>query len=330
MTLFVEGACFFLPLRTSFAGKQVFFMLLTPFHGFCMALADSVPGVSGGTIAFILGFYDRFLASLAAVFGRDRAARSRALRYLLRLGAGWAVGMAASILALSRLFEANIYYMSSLFLGLTCASIPFIILAERPALRRLTCAPFLIPGAALVVGLTLLRSSAAAPVSISFSGFSPLSLFCIFLSGAAAVTAMVLPGISGSSILLITGVYLPALQAVRSFFGLHFAVLPGLCALGFGVLAGAAFSIHGIRAALCRYRSQMVWFILGLMLGSLYAIVNGPASVNAALPPLNADFFQFSAFLLGIFVLLALELMRRSMAQKRHAAHAAREGGSLS
>ena len=56
---------------------------------------------------------------------------------------------------------------------------------------------------------------------------------------------------------------------------LQLAVLPGLCTLGFGVLAGVAISISAIRAALQKYRSQMIWRILGLMLGSLYAIANG-------------------------------------------------------
>ena len=110
-------------------------MILTAIHGFCMALADSVPGVSGGTIAFILGFYDAFLDALHSLFGRDRDARRAALRYLARLGAGWAVGMIACILVLSKLFAAHIYFMSSLFLGLTLASFPFVIRAERSALR---------------------------------------------------------------------------------------------------------------------------------------------------------------------------------------------------
>ena len=63
--------------------------------------------------------------------------------------------------------------------------------------------------------------------------------------------------------------------------GLQLAVLPGLCTLGFGVLAGVAISISAIRAALQKYRSQTIWLILGLMLGSLYAIANGPASLAA-------------------------------------------------
>ena len=68
-------------------------MILTAIHGFCMALADSVPGVSGGTIAFILGFYDRFLDALHSLFGKDAGARKSAILYLLKLGVGWALGM---------------------------------------------------------------------------------------------------------------------------------------------------------------------------------------------------------------------------------------------
>lgn len=68
-------------------------MILTAFHGFCMALADSVPGLSGGTIAFILGFYDRFLDALHSLFGRNADAWRAAVRYLLKLGAGWVIGM---------------------------------------------------------------------------------------------------------------------------------------------------------------------------------------------------------------------------------------------
>ena len=63
-------------------------MLLTAFHGFCMALADSVPSVSGGTIAFILGFYDRFINALHDLFQGSRAARKSACIYLLKLSQG--------------------------------------------------------------------------------------------------------------------------------------------------------------------------------------------------------------------------------------------------
>ena len=294
------------------------------------ALADSVPGVSGGTIAFILGFYDRFLDSLHALFGKDRTARKDALCYLAKLGTGWSIGMIACVLVLSGLIEKNIYFMSSLFLGLTLASLPFIILAERPVLKNLRATPFALLGAAVVVGLTLLRSGTSALGSVHFSSLLPLSLLYIFLSGTVAITAMVLPGISGSSILLIAGVYLPTVQAIKAFLSLDFSVVPGLCALGFGVIAGVGLSVHGIRTALRKYRSQMVWLILGLMLGSTYAIANGPASLSSPLPPLDITSFHVPAFLLGVAILLGLEFSKKFMQQNEKPSPAAQKGESLS
>lgn len=290
-------------------------MILTAIHGFCMALADSVPGVSGGTIAFILGFYDRFLNALHSLFGKDADARKSAIIYLLKLGLGWIFGMGACVLTLSRLFEAHIYFMSSLFLGLTLASFPFVLRAEKKSLRgQERYAPFALLGLLLVVLLTLLRANTVG-VAIRFAGAPVWMLGYIFLSGAVAITAMVLPGISGSTILLIAGVYLPAIQAIRAFLGFDFSVFPGLCALGLGIIAGVGLSIHAIRAALRKYRSQMVWMILGLMAGSLYAIVMGPAGLDAPQPPVSFETFDLPGFALGVAILLGLELLRKWTAQ---------------
>ena len=276
--------------------------LLTPIHGFCMALADSVPG---GTVAFIMGFYDRFINALHDLFGRDAAARRTALAYLVKLGAGWVAGMALCVSLLADLFAAHIYFMSSLFLGLTVASIPFVALAEKAALRRWQLFPFALAGATLVVSLTALRASSGL-LTVDMARLQVPDAAYLFLAGAVAITAMVLPGISGSSILLIAGVYLPVIQAIRQFLHLDLQVLPGLMALGFGVIAGAALSVKAIRAALRKHRAAMIWFILGLMLGSLYAIVMGPASLQMPQPPLDAASFRPLAFLLGAGLLAGL------------------------
>lgn len=293
-------------------------MILTAFHGFCMALADSVPGVSGGTIAFILGFYERFLNSLHSLFRGSRTERRAACLYLAKLGLGWAVGMVSCVVLLSSLFEQNIYFMSSLFLGLTVCSIPFVATAERKTLQQPLRDGWALPlGLAIVVGLTLLRAHVSGLGNVNYAHLQPLQYLYLFLSGAVAITAMVLPGISGSSILLIAGVYLPTIQAVHSLLRLQLAVFPGLCALGFGVIAGVGVSIHAIRTALLNHRGPMVWLILGLMLGSLYAIANGPASLDTPLPPLSFATFQPIAFLLGAAILLALEGLKKSTEKNR-------------
>lgn len=294
-------------------------MILSAFHGFCMALADSVPGVSGGTIAFILGFYDRFLDALHGLFGKDPAARKDAVRYLLKLGLGWVIGMGTCVLVLSQLFQTHIYFMSSLFLGLTLTSFPLVVRAEADALRgRVKHLPFAALGLALVVGLTLLRDNVSA-VRIQFTGVQVWTLGYLFVSGAVAITAMVLPGISGSTILLIAGVYLQAIQALRSLFDLDLSVLPGLCALALGFAAGVGLSIRAIRAALKKYRSQMVWLILGLMAGSLYAIAMGPAGLDTPLPPVGVQNFSVPGFLLGVLILLGLDALRRKTARAKAA-----------
>ena len=171
--------------------------------------------------------------------------------------------------------------------------------------------PFALFGLLLVVLLTLLRTNAAG-VAIRFAGAPVWMLGYIFVSGAVAITAMVLPGISGSTLLLIAGVYLPAIGAIKAFLGLDLSVMPGLIALGLGVIAGIGLSIHAIRAALRKYRSQMDWLILGLMAGSLYAIVMGPAGLDAPQPPVSLQSFDWLGFILGICLLLGLEALRRA------------------
>ena len=87
-----------------------------------MALADSVPGVSGGTIAFLMGFYDKFIGSLNALISGTKAERIDALKYLVKLGIGWAVGFCSSVLVLANVFESQIYRVSSLFIGFITVS----------------------------------------------------------------------------------------------------------------------------------------------------------------------------------------------------------------
>ena len=104
--------------------------------GFCMALADSVPGVSGGTVAFLMGFYDNFIGSLNALLTGNMQEKKKALIYLLKLGAGWAIGFIASVLVLTAVFEKHIYQISSLFIGFILFAIPVVIYEERACLKE--------------------------------------------------------------------------------------------------------------------------------------------------------------------------------------------------
>ena len=99
-------------------------------QGFSMALADSVPGVSGGTVTFVLGFYDKFINLLNTLISR-KGDKKEAIKFLVKLGIGWVIGMAIASLILSNLFETHIYQVSSLFIGFIIFAIPLIIKEEK-------------------------------------------------------------------------------------------------------------------------------------------------------------------------------------------------------
>ena len=111
-------------------------MIIKVFYGFCMAIADSVPGVSGGTIAFILGFYEKLLDSSHYLFSKDNKKRKDAIKFIINLIIGWIIGMLMSVEILGALFEKYIYTLSSAFLGLTVVAIPLISLSEKKEMKK--------------------------------------------------------------------------------------------------------------------------------------------------------------------------------------------------
>ena len=110
--------------------------ILTFIYGFCMALADSVPGVSGGTVAFLLGFYDNFVGSLDDLISGTKEKRISAIKYLIKLGIGWAIGFGLAVMILANVFETHIYQISSLFMGFIIFAIPIVIIEEKSCLKE--------------------------------------------------------------------------------------------------------------------------------------------------------------------------------------------------
>lgn len=286
-------------------------MLLNGIRGFCMAMADSVPGVSGGTIAFLLGFYDEFIHSLNDLVGRDNARRKGAFFFLFKLGVGWVLGFCLSVLVLSGLFQDYIYEISSVFLGLTVFAIPLVIREEREAVKgRYANLIFTFLGMLLVFCISYFNPAAAKGINVSVEFLSPGLIIYVFITAMVAITAMVLPGISGSTLLLIFGIYVPIIGAVREFLHMNFNYLPILIIFGLGVITGIVGIIKLIKMCLDKYRSQTIYTIIGLMIGSLYAITRGPATLDIPKSPMDLTTFHFLFFLMGGVILAGLELLK--------------------
>ncbi len=278
-------------------------------NGVCMALADSVPGVSGGTIAFILGFYDKFIGSINDLFYEKGEKKKEAFIFLIKLGIGWIVGMGAAVLVLSSAFEKHIYFVSSLFMGFIIASIPLVIKQEKEAYTgHIANVVFALIGAAVVVGITFLnKTSFMTGLDLGKLSF-PIAIY-IFIAGMIAISAMFLPGISGSTLLLIFGLYLPVISGIKELLHMHFSVFPALCIFGVGVIAGALSVVKGIKVCLDKHRSKTMYTILGLMVGSLYAIVMGPTTLKTPEPALSVSTFSIIAFIIGIVIVAGLQFM---------------------
>lgn len=285
-------------------------MLKEGISGFCMALADSVPGVSGGTVAFIMGFYDKFIGSIHNfVFGKMKD-KKESVKYLMKLGIGWAVGMVLAVIVLSALFDSQIYIVSSLFIGFIAGAIPLIVREEKESFCEFGKGiPFGIAGCVIVAGVAWLNGQIGT-ASMDLSHFSIGLGIKLFVIGMVAISAMFLPGISGSTLLLIFGAYIPVITAVRGFLRLDFSYVPCLMFFGFGVLAGAVTVVKGIKICLEKFRPQAVYMILGMMMGSFYAIVQGPTTLEVPKAAMNFSSFQPIACLIGLGLVLWMQMIK--------------------
>lgn len=287
-----------------------------------MALADSVPGVSGGTIAYLLGYYEDFIGSLNAfiTFRGEKSERIAAIKksffFLLRLGAGWIVGFILAVKILTSVFESNIYQISSLFLGFIVFSIPLIVYEEKESLKKLYNAFFIIIGAAVVVAITLANPSEGG---ISDGTVNIAQLLYIAFVGMLAISAMVLPGISGSTLLLIFGVYTTIMNSINDLLRFDFSALPVVMAAGIGILIGVVLIIKLVKTALDRFHSQTIFTIIGLMLGSLFAVVKGPESLDTPQAAMNVHNFSILFFLIGGVTIIGLQFLKLFMSKKKTA-----------
>jgi putative membrane protein len=230
-------------------------------RGFCMGSADVVPGVSGGTMAFILGIYQELIESIRSVGRRKfwsavtkfrfrEAIEISNLPFLLALLAG--IGTAVLTLAqgLEWALTNHPVYVWAFFFGLVFASV--FAVAKRVKRWNVLLAVALIlgmTGAWVLVGLVPLQT--------------PESWWFLFLSGAVAICAMILPGISGAFILLLLGKYQYVLSAVNDR-----NVVP-IFWVGLGAMVGIVTFAQVLGWLFRRYHDATVAALTGLMLGSL-------------------------------------------------------------
>ena len=244
--------------------------------GFCVGAADIVPGVSGGTMALILGIYPRLVAAIRAfdleflrLAGQGRfaaAARHVDAPFLLWLGLGGGAALAffTQVVRLPELLVSHALPVYSVFFGLIGMSLYLLLRSVENFRLRDTI--WVLGGA--LAGLALIL---AVPVE------SPESAWFLLLCGAVAACAMLLPGVSGAFVLLILNQYGYVLGALGRLD------LWVLAPFALGALLGLAFASRALAWCLHRFRRRTMLLMSGVVLGSLHAL--WPFRESGRMPP---------------------------------------------
>ena len=293
--------------------------ILTAVKGACMGAADVIPGVSGGTIAFIMGIYDKFVASLAAI--NAEAVKlfftGKFKEFWQHINGGFllslVVGIGVSVISLATVMQTLLSDFPiqtwAFFFGLIVASSIFILRGISGwGLREIL---LLIGG--ILLGVTICTLSPTQ---------TPDALWFIFLSGAIAICAMILPGISGSFILLILGKYQYILGAVSDLVAGQNVVgnllIIGVFAIGavVGILSFSKF-LHWL---LSRWHKQALIILAGFIIGSLVKIWpwNNPEAI--AQTELTGSLHIGSAIiiaLIGFSLVTGIEIAGKITANKK-------------
>lgn len=264
--------------------------------GFAMGTSDLVPGVSGGTIALLLGIYNQFIASISGIFSRRFWPSFTFLIPII-------IGMLLAMGSLSNLFNYLLsqHHIPTMFFfgGLIIGIVPYLLKISNYKTSFTTKHYMMvITGIAILIVITLMNNGdkhAGETLTLSTS-----LIIKYFIAGMCASSAMLLPGISGSFMLLVFGVYGTVMLAISEVVKLNFAGLPILLAVGFGVLAGFIISSKIIQYFLTHHKLMTFALIIGFVVGSLFAVFPGlPTNIVMW-------FVSLVVFIIGFIVSLTL------------------------
>ncbi|MBA8779700.1 DUF368 domain-containing protein [Staphylococcus schleiferi subsp. coagulans] len=241
-------------------------------RGFAMGISDLIPGVSGGTIALLLGIYDDFIASVSGVFSKHF---KKSILFLLPIiiGMALAIGILSSVI--NYLLATHLVPTMFFFFGLILGIIPFLLRISHYK-KKYKIQHWVIMGVA-IIALALMAffkgdTSHAAP---SYIDLSLPMLIKYFIAGVCASSAMLLPGISGSFILLLFGVYSTVTYSISEIVRFNFEALPVILMVGMGIVVGFLIASKVITYLLKHYTYLTYAAILGLVIGSLFSVFPG-------------------------------------------------------
>lgn len=233
------------------------------YRGLIMGASDVVPGVSGGTIAVILGIYEQLIEAINGIFSRNF---KKHLSFLIPLGVGVVTAIFLLAGVIEWLFEHYPRQTQFTFLGLIVGVLPFLFQQSKARENfKISHILFLIIGAVIVGSMAFFRANETAPVT----DFETSTYIWLFLSGFIASAAMILPGISGSFLLLIIGSYTTIISAISNLNLLVVVIV------GTGIILGILMMSKVIRFFLTAFPHMTYALVIGMVIGSVFVIFPG-------------------------------------------------------
>ncbi|MGG1686069.1 DUF368 domain-containing protein [Pseudalkalibacillus sp. NRS-1564] len=234
------------------------------YRGLLMGVSDLIPGVSGGTIAMVLGIYRRLISGINGLMSKNW---KKELGFFIPL----LIGVGLALLLVSQLMEKLLEHYPQptffFFIGLIIGVVPFLL---KKVDYKKTFEPFhyglLIVAAILIASTLFLKGDGSGEVMKSLS---MVDYIILFFSGWLASTAMILPGVSGSFVLLLLGSYQTVIHGLSSF------QIPLLLTVGAGIIIGLSLTGKVIAHLLSKYTVSTYAVMIGLVIGSVVVLYPG-------------------------------------------------------
>ena len=272
--------------------------------GMVMGIANIIPGVSGGTMAVSMGIYDRFIHCLTHLFKEFK----ESMKFLISLFIGIGIALVGLSFIIEPAFEHFPLQTSCLFIGLIVGGLPAICKKVKgKGVKVSYIIPFLI-FFAIVVGMAVLGEHEGNAADLSFGLWSVIKLFLV---GIIASATMVIPGVSGSMMLLLLGYYNPIISSIKNFvtalvsFDVQ-GILQGcgvLVPAGLGIVVGIFAIAKLIEVIFEKFPTQAYWAIIGLIVASPIAVL---LSVGISTVTIWSVLVSIVTFVVGFVIAMKL------------------------
>lgn len=245
--------------------KTVLKYLKIILSGFVFGIANIIPGVSGGTMLVVFGIYDQFTEAISGI-----KAIFKNIVFLLFFGIGAGAGLLGFASVVTYLFSNFGVQTNMFFIGLIVGSIPMIyhMGTSESKVKPLCAVPFVLAVAAVIL-LAVLEKLNIVPAADVVNGFDPVMTVKLLICAMIAAVAMIIPGLSGSFMMMLLGVYETIISAIQVKNLNFYVIIPVAVGVIIGIIAGA----KAISILIKKFKLMVYSAIMGLVVGSVYAIL---------------------------------------------------------